>query len=65
MKHPNRKSELQNKWLCEFHKQIRRSREKSCFNFWMDAEITSRLKVPLTHKTLIEALANFDRNNNE
>ena len=56
MKHPNKKVESTNKWKTKCWL-------KSCFNFWMDAEITSRLKVPLTHATLLEALANFDRNN--
>jgi hypothetical protein len=27
MKHPNRKAEAQNKWLYEFHKQIKISRK--------------------------------------
>jgi hypothetical protein len=35
LKHPNRKAEAQNRWLCQFHQQIRKSREQSCFNWWL------------------------------
>lgn len=35
MKHPNRKAEAQNKWQCEFHQQIRKSR-KNIVNSMVD-----------------------------
>ena len=56
MKHPNRKAEASNKWLCEFHKQIRKSREQSCFNWWFNNSSKPAEFIQMTNDGLLNAL---------
>ena len=50
MKHPNKSIEKASNFKA-------RCRLNSCFNFWLNKAVLEQTKIPLTSKTLIEALS--------
>ena len=50
MKHPNKIIEKASNFKAK-------CRLNSCFNFWLNKAVSKQTKIPLTNKTLIEALS--------
>lgn len=55
MKHPNKNIEKASNFKAK-------CRLNSCFNFWLNKAVTEQTKIPLTSKTLIEALSKVRMN---